>query len=89
MGRRQLERNSQLHFGLSPKQFSGRERVQLARQLIKGQSLQEKTAGLVGIAMAAGYSNQAHFSKSFVRSMEITPRKYANGLNADKSGDRI
>ncbi len=70
---------STLHFvrafknsaGITPYQFVLARRIARAKQLLTASAL-----GIADIATACGFSNAAHFSKAFVRSVGISPSRY-------------
>lgn len=70
LGQRQLERLFRQQVGLTPKQFSRIQRVALVRR--------ELRAGdpLLDIALACGYSDQAHFIHDFRAVVGMTPGQY-------------
>lgn len=69
---RRLERLFRMETGLSPKQLSRIVRFNHAKQLIQDTPDIE----LADVAYAAGYSDQAHFSKTFKEMFGITPRTF-------------
>ncbi|WP_102795170.1 helix-turn-helix domain-containing protein [Bowmanella denitrificans] len=72
ISQRQLERQFGRWLGLSPKQYSKLQRIQLARQLIKAAG----PASLTELALQAGYYDQAHFIHEFKQVVGLTPGQY-------------
>lgn len=70
LGQRQLERLFRYQVGLTPKQFSRIQRIARVRH--------ELRAGdpLLDIALACGYSDQAHFIHDFRAVVGMTPGQY-------------
>ena len=54
-------------FGISPQRYMVQRRVSRARELI------ERGADLSGAAMAAGFADQSHMTRHFVRTLGVTP----------------
>lgn len=75
VGRRQLERLFQLQIGVSPREFAALARFEwAAQQLRTGRSGAE-------LAVEAGYADQAHFIRNFVKRTGQTPRRFADDLS--------
>lgn len=72
-GQRQLERRFRHWLGLSPKQFSRLQRVAASRALVKAAPA---TPDLAGLALDAGYYDQAHFQREFRQVVGLTPLQY-------------
>jgi AraC-like DNA-binding protein/imidazolonepropionase-like amidohydrolase len=71
ISRFQLLRAFAHELGLTPHAYIVQQRLALARRLIRaGESLAES-------AMAAGFCDQSHFTRSFVRQFGVTPARYA------------
>ncbi|MFM0501567.1 AraC family transcriptional regulator [Paraburkholderia caffeinilytica] len=71
MSRFQLLRGFAYETGLPPHAYRMQRRVMLARQLIA------RGATLADAATAAGYADQSHMTRAFVRLLGITPATYA------------
>ncbi len=86
---RKLERRFQAQVGMSPKTFARVVRFNYAKELIETDPDVELTA----VSAAAGYADQAHFSKTFKEMFGITPgtfkRQMAEGrrLVAETNAD--
>lgn len=64
----------QARFGAPPHRYLLAQRVALARRLLEsGQPASD-------VALATGFSDQAHLHRVFVRTLGITPGKYARGF---------
>ena len=72
LSERQLNRKFSAMFGLPPKSYLNILRFIQARQLLRSGS----EPSLAGIAAAAGYSDQAHFTREFKKYSGKTPGKY-------------
>lgn len=70
---RQLERVFAQQIGLSPKNFS---RIIRFQQVFK---LAGAAGSLTGLALDAGYFDQAHFTREFKSFTGLSPRQYFNG----------
>jgi transcriptional regulator GlxA family with amidase domain len=68
LGQRQLERLFRLELGMSPTQFAMRLRLHAAREL-----LTSTTASVSAIAAECGFSDGAHFSRSFRKCFRESP----------------
>lgn len=77
-------------FGRSPKQVAGLMRFEHATAAIARQVGQTGRADLAGIAVRAGYSDQAHLSREFTRYAGIGPRAWisAEFRNIQDGGHR-
>ncbi|MEQ8392471.1 MAG: AraC family transcriptional regulator [Thalassospira sp.] len=62
--------------GLTPHAYLIQRRIDLARAMIKG------GARLADIAQDAGFSDQSHLNRHFVRAFGITPGRYAKAIRA-------
>ena len=71
LGRRQLGRLFQSHFGMGPMAFYREMRVRKARALLRGSAL-----STTQIALATGFHNFSHFATVFRQSTGQTPRDY-------------
>ncbi len=67
----QLMRGFRKHFQCSPAEYQRRLRVEFASRL-----LATTVRPLAGIAVAAGFADQAHFSRMFKRHTGLTPAQY-------------
>lgn len=76
VGRRQLERLFRDQVGVGPKEFASLARFTFTvRHIGKRQSWAD-------VAAAAGYSDQAHFIRSFKRRAGVTPGEYERQLHS-------
>lgn len=66
-----LSREFRRFFGIVPGEYVRRLRIEFAAQ-----QLTESDASLTEIALAAGFADQAHFSRAFRRATGNTPRAY-------------
>lgn len=71
LGMRSLQRRFMESLGVSPRQHLRYLRFERARQLLEAR--QSRT---VDVALAAGYSDQAHFVREFVRFTGVTPGRW-------------
>jgi AraC-like DNA-binding protein len=71
LSRYQLLRAFARELGLTPHAYILQRRIALARQLIRG------GRALAEVAMAAGFYDQSHLHRCFVRQFGVTPRQYA------------
>ncbi|PZR41579.1 AraC family transcriptional regulator [Paraburkholderia fungorum] len=76
MSRFQLLRGFAQETGLPPHAYRMQRRVMLARRLIAG------GANLAAAAAAAGFADQSHMTRAFVRLLGITPSNYASATRA-------
>jgi AraC family transcriptional regulator len=65
-------------FGLSPHRYVTSRRVERAKAM-----LQDRDVSLVTVAIACGFSSQAHFSTVFKLHAGVTPGKYRNDGRAE------
>ncbi|HEY0892820.1 MAG TPA: helix-turn-helix domain-containing protein [Cellvibrio sp.] len=72
ISRRQLERKFQLEVGFSPNQLKQLHRVKIARTLIS----QRPEQSLTDIGQDAGFYDQAHFIRHFLKITGQTPGEY-------------
>jgi AraC-like DNA-binding protein len=75
LGKFQLLRGFCKVTGLTPHAFLIQRRVALARRLLAGRM------SLAEAAAAAGFADQSHMTRLFVRTYGLTPRSYADALN--------
>ncbi|QEH32052.1 transcriptional activator FtrA [Aquisphaera giovannonii] len=78
--RRQVERRVRALTGTSPKRLAGLARFQRARDAIWA----DPAIGLAGLAISAGYSDQAHMTREFRRYAGQTPARFAREMLARK-----
>ena len=71
LGVRSLQRRFMESLGVSPRQHLRYLRFERARQL-----LETRQSRTVEVALAAGYSDQAHFVREFVRFAGVTPGRW-------------
>lgn len=71
VGMRSLQRRFMEHLGVSPRQHLRWLRFERARKL-----LLQRDHRAVDVALAAGYSDQAHFVREFRRFAGVTPGRY-------------
>jgi AraC-like DNA-binding protein len=76
LGRFQLLRGFARELGLTPHAYLLQRRLALARRLIA------EGSGLAGAAVAAGFADQSHLNRVFVRHLAITPGQYAAAVAA-------
>lgn len=76
MSRFQMLRGFSHEMGLPPHAYRMQRRVILARQLIA------RGAPLADAAAAAGFADQSHMTRAFVRLLGITPANYASATRA-------
>jgi AraC-like DNA-binding protein len=67
--------------GVSPKWVLRRHRVHLAAELLG----RDPALDLAGLAAAAGYYDQAHFTGDFVRAVGVAPGEYARSCAAARA----
>lgn len=79
--RRQVERRVRASTGTSPKQLAALARFQRARDAIWA----DPQLDLARLAFEAGYSDQAHLTRSFRRYSGLTPRQFALESSARKA----
>ena len=72
LGRYQLLRGFARELGLTPHAYIVQRRVALARRLIRGRR------ALAEVALLAGFCDQSHLTRRFVRQFGVTPRRYAS-----------
>jgi AraC-like DNA-binding protein len=73
MSRYQLIRGFARELGLTPHAYILQQRIAIARRLIlRGRELAE-------VAVLAGFYDQSHLNRCFVRQLGVTPRQYALG----------
>lgn len=73
----QLERRMRKIFGVTPKQYLVKSRVERARQLMG-----ESRLSLSEIADACGWYDQSAFNRHFVRAVGVSPGAYRESLRA-------
>jgi AraC-like DNA-binding protein len=78
--RRQVERRVRALTGTSPKQLAGLSRFQRARDAIWA----DPSLDLARLAIATGYSDQAHLTREFRRYSGQTPARFARESLAKK-----
>jgi transcriptional regulator GlxA family with amidase domain len=66
---RQLEKLFQAHLGTTPKEYQRQIRLKFARRL-----LMQTTLSILEVAIAAGFTCQSHFSKSYRAEFGVQPR---------------
>jgi len=76
LGQRQLERLFRHQVGLTPKQFSRIQRIARVRHELRAGD------ALLDIALACGYSDQAHFINDFRAVVGMTPGQYRQRARA-------
>lgn len=74
LGRGAFIRRFKASLGMSPHQYVMKARVGKAQELLRGHDL-----NLVQIALACGFTDQAHFCSVFKRSVGQSPSAYRNG----------
>ncbi len=74
MSRFQLLRGFAQAMGLPPHAYRMQRRVVLARQLIA------RGTTLADAAAAAGFADQSHMTRAFVRLLGVTPANYASAI---------
>lgn len=89
IGRRQLERTFKHTLGMAPKQYMRISRLNLAQEMIAS----GRFGTLAEVAYAAGYSDQAHFSREFKSLVGRTPTRFladpsAYAVNGPRSDSR-
>jgi AraC-like DNA-binding protein len=72
LSRYQLIRGFARELGLTPHSYVLQRRIALARRLIRAGH------ALVDTALAAGFCDQSHLTRCFVRQLGVTPRRYAS-----------
>jgi AraC-like DNA-binding protein len=82
LGRYELARQFRAAYGTSPYRYSVLRRLDFARDAL-GRGLP-----IVDVALAAGFADQAHFTRMFTSAMGVPPRRYARLLASrdDSSG---
>ena len=74
LSRYQLLRAFARDLGLTPHAYIIQRRIELARRLIRG------GRALAKVAVAAGFCDQSHMTRCFVRHFGVTPRLYASSM---------
>ena len=74
LSRFQLLRGFAHEMGLPPHAYRMQRRVVLARQLIA------RGAALADAAASAGFADQSHMTRAFVRLLGVTPASYAAAM---------
>jgi AraC-like DNA-binding protein len=72
LSRFQLLRGFARELGLTPHAYIVQRRIARARELIRA------GRALADVAIAAGFCDQSHLTRCFVRQYGVTPRRYAN-----------
>ncbi len=62
--------------GISPHQWLIRRRIELALSLMRDRSLP-----LIEVALAAGFADQSHFTRTFTRKMGVSPGAWRNATD--------
>ena len=70
-----LARTFRLHLGLSPGDYARKRRLEYATDLV----MRSRTS-LTQVAHAAGYADQSHFTRDFVRAVGLTPARFRAAL---------
>ncbi|KPV48237.1 hypothetical protein SE17_39165, partial [Kouleothrix aurantiaca] len=65
--------------GITPTSYLHRYRIHQARELLTGSDM-----SIAAIALAVGFSESAHFTRTFHREVGISPRAYRRGLTAKR-----
>lgn len=73
---RQLRRDTKLATGLTPKKLQMLDRFGTAKRLIEEDEME-----LSEVALAAGYCDQAHLNREFIRMSGVPPLKHRNRRN--------
>jgi AraC-like DNA-binding protein len=68
--------------GLTPMAYLNRYRIRQARDLLVNSDLK-----ITQIAFAVGFSESAHFTRTFQREVGVTPRAYRCGQRGSVTGD--
>ena len=74
LSRFQLLRAFSRQLGLTPHAYIRQRRIQLARRLIRAR------VGLAEAAALAGFYDQPHLTRAFLKQFGVTPRQYAYGM---------
>ena len=72
-----FERRFRLAFGVSPRQYLIRVRVEHAATMLR-----ETDQNITEIAQSCGFYDHAHFSRSFRRVMSVSPSSYRKRIHA-------
>ncbi|MFK7736123.1 MAG: helix-turn-helix domain-containing protein [Pirellulaceae bacterium] len=75
LSRSHFERRFRRAFGVSPRQYLVRIRVENAARLLR-----ESDRTVAQIAQDCGFYDHAHFSRSFGKIMQLTPTEYRSGI---------
>ncbi|GAB5482632.1 MAG: hypothetical protein Pars92KO_23890 [Parasphingorhabdus sp.] len=75
MGTSMFAKRFQASFGMSPYQYLIEQRLDEAKRLLRNTSWP-----IAEIALAVGFSNQAHFTTSFRQAVKVTPHSYRNSM---------
>jgi AraC family transcriptional regulator len=70
-----LARTFRVHLGISPGDYARKRRLERATDL-----LLRPRASLTGVAHEAGYADQSHFTRDFVRAAGLTPARFRAAL---------
>ncbi len=76
LSERSFERYFKAFIGISPKQFSDIQRIHFSLNLMR-----DRSDKLVHHALLAGFYDQAHFNRSFMKAVGSTPKEYLNNRN--------
>jgi AraC family transcriptional regulator len=70
-----LARTFRAHLGISPGDYARKRRLERATDLML-----RPNASLTDVAHDAGYADQSHFTRDFVRAAGLTPAKFRAAL---------
>ncbi|MBN2301237.1 MAG: helix-turn-helix transcriptional regulator [Lentisphaerae bacterium] len=77
---RQLARRFTKSFGLSPKQYQLKARINEARRLLR-----ETRLHIIAVAMELGYCSSQHFATQFLAQTGLTPSEYRESSQKESS----
>lgn len=76
-----LSRSFRRHFGIRIRSYVNQRRLEWARQ-----QLESTRDSIADIGLAAGFSDQSHFSRAFKRHYRVTPTQYRNAPRIAPAG---